>query len=174
VHVCAFLCIFVHFCAFLCALCIFVHFFCVFVHFCAFFVRFVHCCAFLCVFMRFCAFLYALSSILRAMANSQSAKTHFKIAPKIVRVNEAFKKILSDEKESPFSLCFFLTFGGRFQKTFYDCNSGATTISITTFSITTLSIITLSITPLCIMAFSIMGIFATLSINDTHHKQHSV
>jgi hypothetical protein len=64
------------------------------------------------------------------MANSQSAKTHFKIAPKIVRVNEAFKTILSDEKESPFSLWFFLTFGGRFQKTFYYCNLGATTRSI--------------------------------------------
>ncbi len=41
-------------------------------------------------------------------------------------------------------------------------NFGAVTLSIMTLSITTLSITTLSITTL-----SIMGLFATLSLNDT-------
>jgi hypothetical protein len=36
---------------------------------------------------------------------------------------------------------------------------------------TTLSIMTLSITTLSIMTFRIIGLFATLSLNDTQHKQ---
>ncbi len=148
-----FFCVFLRLCAFLC---IFVRFLCVFVRF----------CAFLCVFV--CFVLY-----FQGHGKLTKYKNSLQIALKIVRVNEAFKTILSDEKESPFSLCFFLTFGGRFQKTFYNCNLGAMTLSITTLSITTLSIMTLSITTLSIMTFSIMGFFATLSINETHHKQHS-
>jgi hypothetical protein len=47
-----------------------------------------------------------------------------------------------------------------------------------TFSLMTLDIMTFSITTLGIMAFSIMtisimGLFVTLSMNDTHLKQHS-
>ncbi len=42
---------------------------------------------------------------------------------------------------------------------------GATTLSIMTLSTTALSITSLSIT-----ALNIMGLFATLSINDTQHN----
>jgi hypothetical protein len=48
----------------------------------------------------------------------------------------------------------------------YDC--GAKTPSITNFSITTLSIMTHSIMTHSIMTLSPMGLFATLSMNDTH------
>ncbi len=41
------------------------------------------------------------------------------------------------------------------------------TLSIITFGITTLSIMTFSIMTFSIMTLSIIGLFATLSINDT-------
>jgi hypothetical protein len=50
---------------------------------------------------------------------------------------------------------------------------GAKTLNITRLSVTTLSITTLSITTLSITRYSIMGLFATLSINNTQYKQHS-
>ncbi len=43
------------------------------------------------------------------------------------------------------------------------------TFSIMTLSITTFSIMTLSIATFSIMTLNIMGLFVTLSINDTQH-----
>ncbi len=47
------------------------------------------------------------------------------------------------------------------------------TFSIMTLGIMTFSIITLGIKTFSTMTISIKGLFATLSMNDTHLKQHS-